>query len=52
MLRSAQPSKFSTYPIQNIDIPGLVVLSINLNLCFSWWANIKQGDEQEKRKLS
>ena len=28
MLRSAQPSKFSTYPIQNIDIPGLVVLSI------------------------
>ena len=26
MLRSAQPSQFSTYPIQNIDIPGLAVL--------------------------
>ena len=27
MLRSAQPSQFSTYPIQNIDIPGLAVLN-------------------------
>ena len=26
MLRSAQPSQFSTYPIQNIYIPGLAVL--------------------------
>ena len=26
MLRSAQPSQFSTYPIQNIDIPDLAVL--------------------------
>ena len=26
MLRSAQPSQFSTYPIQNIDIPNLAVL--------------------------
>ena len=24
MLRSAQPSQFSTYPIQNIDIPTLL----------------------------
>ena len=26
MLRSAQSSQFSTYPIQNIDIPSLAVL--------------------------
>ena len=26
MLRYAQPSQFSTYPNQNIDTPGLVVL--------------------------
>ena len=26
MLRSAQPNQFSTYPTQNIDIPGLAVL--------------------------
>ena len=25
MLRSAQPNQFSTYPIHNIDIPGLAV---------------------------
>ena len=29
MLRSAQPSQFSTYPIQNIDIPDLAVLIIS-----------------------
>ena len=28
MLRSAQPSQFSTYPIQNIDIAGLAVLNL------------------------
>ena len=27
MLRSAQPGQFSTYPIQNIDIPDLAVLN-------------------------
>ena len=31
MLRSAQPSRFSTYPIQNIDIPDLAVLFMYLN---------------------
>ena len=29
MLRSAQPSKFFTYPIQNIDIGGLAVLAVS-----------------------
>ena len=28
MLRSAQPSQFSTYPSQYIDTPGLAVLKI------------------------
>ena len=27
MLRSAQPSQFSTYPSQYIDTPGLAVLN-------------------------
>ena len=26
MLKSSQPSQFSTYHIQNIDIPGLAAL--------------------------
>ena len=33
MLRSAQPSQFSTYPIQNIDIPGLVELKNVFFVC-------------------
>ena len=33
MLRSAQPSQFSTYPIQNIDIPGLAVLFLSHLIC-------------------
>ena len=32
MLRSAQPSQFSTYPIQNIDIPVLAVLQTIVNI--------------------
>ena len=32
MLRSAQPSQFSTYPSQYIDTPGLAVLMILLNV--------------------
>ena len=32
MLRSAKPSQFSTYPIQNIDIPDLAVLMFEINL--------------------
>ena len=28
MLRSAQPSQFSTYPSQYIDTPGLAVLNV------------------------
>ena len=31
MLRSAQPSQFSTYPSQYIDTPGLAVL-INIQI--------------------
>ena len=31
MRRSAQPSQFSTYPIQNIDIPNLSVLENVIN---------------------
>ena len=31
MLRSAQPSQFSTYPNQNIDTPGLAVL-VDINI--------------------
>ena len=30
MLRSAQFSQFSTYPIKNIDIPDLAVLNIKI----------------------
>ena len=32
MLRSAQPSQFSTYPSQYIDTPGLAVLVVDV-LC-------------------
>ena len=31
MLRSAQPSQFTTYPSQNIDIPVLAVLKIEFS---------------------
>ena len=30
MLKSAQPSKLFTYPINNIDIPGLAILTMQV----------------------
>ena len=39
MLRSAQPSQFSTYPSQYIDTPGLAVLYeflSNLSILRKW----------------
>ena len=42
MLRSAQPSQFSTYPSQYIDTPGLAVLNLYEN-----GKDKKQGSKPE-----
>ena len=48
MLRSAQPSQISTYPIHNIDIPDLAVLKYNKFFVFgkNVWKIIKKGGKQ------
>ena len=52
MLRSAQPSQFSTYPSQYIDTPGLAVLKlVNVTDKGTWHQTCQQGPSNNIPKL-